>query len=94
MQIVDVSALEQEGLEPALIDAYRQAVDESWTETAAELRAFGSRPFMFLQLQNPALDRETVTVSIGIGARHGATSAKSPSELKRALMQYLRDHFA
>jgi|SRR6266852_8906673 hypothetical protein len=93
MPIVDVRPLEQEGLPPALIEAYRKAVDAAWADVAPEIRGLGSRPVMYLQLQDPTRDRETVTVSAGIGARFGATSAKTPAELKRALVQHLKDRF-
>jgi len=93
MPIVDVTPLEREGLPQTLVEAYRQAVDAAWAEVAPEIRGFGSRPLMYLQFQDPARDRETVTVSVGIGAKFGGTSAKSPQALQKALMQYLRDRF-
>lgn len=93
MPIVDTRMLEQEGLPPALIEAYGQAVDAAWAEVAPEIQGLGSRPLMYLQLQDPARDRETVTVSVGIGAKFGATSAKTPTDLQRVLAQLLRDRF-
>jgi hypothetical protein len=93
MPLIDVSALEQEGMPPMLISAYRQAVEAAWAEVAPHIRGPGSRPLMYLQFQDPRRDPETVTVSVDIGAKFGATSARNPADLQNALTQLLRDRF-
>lgn len=82
MPFVNVDLLKQEGVPEERIQEYLDAVEAAWAEVLPDLRGLGSRPLMFLQLQNPAKDRETVTVTVGMGAKYGGTSAKTPAALR------------
>jgi len=93
MPFIDVRPLLREGLSDAVANQYRTAVESAWAEVAPEIRGLGSRPVMYLQLQDPARDRETVTVTIGIGGPYGSTSGKSPAELQTMLARHLRERF-
>jgi hypothetical protein len=94
MPFIKTDALQQEQLPDALIEEYRQAVEAAWADVTPEVRGFGSRPAMFLQLQDPSRDRRTVTVTVGISGQYGGTSAKSPAELREALVKPFRGRFA
>lgn len=91
--LVNVTKLREQGLPESLIEDYMRAVDAAWLEVAHEVRGFGSRPSMWLALQDPDHDRETVIVSVGIGAKFGRVSAKNAEGLRIAVVQHLRERF-
>lgn len=93
MPFIDTKLLQQEQLPEKLIEEYREAVEAAWAEIVPGIRGLGSRPLMSLRLQDPGRDRQTVSVHVGISAQYGATAAKSPADLREALVKHFRDRF-
>jgi hypothetical protein len=89
MPLVNVERLVEEGMSPELVQKYVDAVNAAWDQVASKVKGLGTRPSMLLHLEDPERDRLTVTVTIGLAARFGATSANTPEGLREALVRHL-----
>lgn len=89
MPLVNAQKLIEEGVSPDMVQRYVDAVNAAWTG-ATPSPGQRTRPSMFLQLNDPEQDRQTVRVTVGIDGRFGSAQGATPDQLKTALVEHLK----